>query len=47
LVGFYLGSYVSDLTGGRPIFIALGVLLGLGAGILGIIYIIKQFVEDT
>lgn len=47
LLGFYLGRYVSDLMNGQPLFIAAGVILGLATGVLSIIYILKQFTEDT
>lgn len=46
LIGFYLGRYVSDLMNGQPLFIAAGVILGLAAGVLSIIYILKQFTEE-
>ncbi|MFD2615496.1 AtpZ/AtpI family protein [Paenibacillus gansuensis] len=46
LIGFYLGRYVSDLMNGQPIFIAAGVILGLAAGILSIVYILKRFTEE-
>jgi F0F1-type ATP synthase assembly protein I len=47
LAGFFLGRYVSDLTGGFPLWIAVGVLLGLAVGIVSIVYILKQFTEDS
>ncbi|WP_458121085.1 AtpZ/AtpI family protein [Paenibacillus sp. Z6-24] len=47
LVGFWFGSWLDRLWNGSGLWIGIGVLIGLIAGIFGIIVIIKKIVGDT
>ena len=44
--GFYLGNFLDRLWGTEPIFLLVGVLIGLAAGIGGIILLIKTFLGE-
>lgn len=45
LAGFFGGKFLYDRFGGA-LWIAFGVLVGLAAGFINIIYLIKQFTGD-
>lgn len=46
LAGFYLGSYVRNLTG-EVLWIVPGVLAGVGAGTWTVILIIKRYMGGS
>lgn len=47
LLGYYGGAYISERTGGHKMWVIAGLLLGLAAGIVSGIFLIKRFLEDT
>jgi F0F1-type ATP synthase assembly protein I len=46
LAGFWTGRYVDRLWGSDPVFLIIGVLLGLGLGIFSVIRMIKPFLGE-
>ncbi|MCF6093218.1 AtpZ/AtpI family protein [Microaerobacter geothermalis] len=46
LLGFFGGKYLDGLFGTSPIFLIVGVLLGIAAGIYTITLLIKPFLGD-
>ena len=46
LAGYWLGGLRSNWTGGRPVWKAVGVMLGLFSGIASIVFLIKKFLEE-
>ncbi|WP_040952304.1 AtpZ/AtpI family protein [Gorillibacterium massiliense] len=47
LAGYFIGSYISRLTGGGKSWIIGGVLTGLALGIAGAALTVKRFLEDS
>jgi len=45
--GYLLGSLISKYSGGQRIWVAIGVILGLFAGILSVILLIKRYMESS
>lgn len=45
--GYFLGVWMKEWLGGEPVWLAIGVIAGLAAGVLNIIYFIKKFMEDS
>jgi ATP synthase protein I len=44
--GFWLGRWIDRATGLQPVFLIVGVLVGLGVGIYSISRLIKSFFGD-
>lgn len=46
-IGYFGGSYLSRRMGGHKGWIIAGVLIGLAIGLVGIVLLIKRFLEDA
>ncbi|WP_051688104.1 AtpZ/AtpI family protein [Desulfofalx alkaliphila] len=45
-VGFYAGKYLDNRFDTEPIFLILGILLGLGIGVMGIVKTLEVFFKN-
>ncbi|MFS0673160.1 AtpZ/AtpI family protein [Ornithinibacillus sp. 179-J 7C1 HS] len=45
ILGIFLGMYVDKLLSTKPIFMIIGLLLGLLAGIYGMVQSVNKFTE--
>jgi ATP synthase protein I len=45
ILGIFLGGWVDDLLAAKPIFTIIGLLLGLAAGIYGMVTTVRKFTE--
>ena len=45
VLGFYLGSLLDERLATAPLFLVIGVLLGVAVGILGIVKTLQRFFE--
>jgi ATP synthase protein I len=45
ILGIFLGRYLDKLVSSKPIFTIIGLLLGLTAGIFGMVATVKKFTE--
>ncbi|WP_096156356.1 MULTISPECIES: AtpZ/AtpI family protein [Bacillus] len=43
LVGLFGGKWLDGFLGTSPLFLVIGLLLGLATGILGVFYLVRQF----
>ena len=43
LVGIFLGRWLDRLTGTEPLFLVIGLLLGLGMGTFAMLRLVRQF----
>jgi ATP synthase protein I len=43
LVGVFLGRWLDHAIGTKPIFLIIGLFLGLGAGIYGMLRLVRQY----
>lgn len=46
LVGYWFGAWMSRVAGGQPLWIVMGLLLGLILGFISVILLVKPFMED-
>ncbi|WP_431804812.1 AtpZ/AtpI family protein [Halobacillus andaensis] len=46
LVGVFLGKWVDNQFSTSPLFLILGLLLGLGAGTYGTIHLVRAYTGD-
>lgn len=46
LFGYYLGSYLDQKFQTGQLFMAIGVFLGIGTGVVGAIKLVKPFLSD-
>jgi ATP synthase protein I len=44
--GFWIGRQISNWTNGHQLWILFGLLLGMSAGVVSVIYLIKQFTGE-
>ncbi|MDO3412120.1 AtpZ/AtpI family protein [Saccharibacillus sp. CPCC 101409] len=47
LLGFFFGRWMNDITGGSGLWIGLGVLIGLVAGAVGIVALVRKVLEGS
>ncbi len=47
IAGVWVGNWLDGRLGSEPLFLIIGILLGLTVGILVIIRLIKPFTEDN
>ncbi|WP_010099439.1 AtpZ/AtpI family protein [Ornithinibacillus scapharcae] len=45
ILGIFIGGMVDNLLHTKPIFTIIGLLLGLAAGIYGMVTVVKKFTE--
>ncbi|GIO26857.1 AtpZ/AtpI family protein [Ornithinibacillus bavariensis] len=45
ILGIFSGIYLDKLVSSKPIFTIIGLLLGLAAGIYGMVATVKKFTE--
>jgi F0F1-type ATP synthase assembly protein I len=45
--GYFGGSYMSRLAGGKPIWIVAGIVLGLAVGIAGVVLLLRTYTEGS
>jgi F0F1-type ATP synthase assembly protein I len=43
LVGLFLGKWLDEKTGTEPLFLVMGLLIGLGAGVFAMLRSVRQF----
>ena len=43
LVGLFGGKWLDEQIGTSPLFLVIGLLLGLATGILGVFHLVRQF----
>lgn len=43
LIGIFSGRWLDRLTGTEPLFLILGLFIGLAAGIYAMLYLVRQF----
>jgi ATP synthase protein I len=43
LAGYWLGSLVSNWTGGQPIWLVAGIMLGFLVGVFSVILILRKY----
>ncbi|KMJ59187.1 membrane protein [Bacillus sp. LL01] len=43
LVGLFAGRWLDGKIGTEPLFLIIGLLLGLVAGVLGVLYLVQKF----
>lgn len=43
LVGLFGGRWLDGKIGTEPLFLIIGLLLGLAAGVYGVLYAVRQF----
>ncbi|WP_181346770.1 AtpZ/AtpI family protein [Thalassobacillus sp. CUG 92003] len=46
LVGVFLGKWVDGLLSTTPLFLIIGIFLGLGAGTYGTIHLVRDYTGD-
>lgn len=46
LLGYFGGAYLARLTGGKEVWVIVGVLTGVVAGIAGAVVMIKRLLEE-
>lgn len=46
LIGLFLGRWIDNLLSASPLFLVIGLLLGLGAGVYGTIHYVKEITGD-
>ncbi|WP_101843272.1 AtpZ/AtpI family protein [Halobacillus sp. Marseille-P3879] len=46
LVGVFLGKWVDNQFSTSPLFLILGLLIGLGAGTYGTIHLVRAYTGD-
>jgi ATP synthase protein I len=46
IVGILLGRWLDGYFGTSPIFLIIGLLLGLASGVYGMILLVKKFLGD-
>jgi ATP synthase protein I len=47
IAGYWLGQLASDRFGGSGGWIVLGLLLGLAAGIVSVVFLVKKVLSDS
>jgi F0F1-type ATP synthase assembly protein I len=47
VIGVLLGNWIDSRTGRAPLFVLLGILIGLAVGIYGSVRMLLQFLEQT
>jgi ATP synthase protein I len=45
ILGMFLGGWIDNLLSTRPIFTIIGLMIGLAAGIYGMLTTVKKFTE--
>ncbi|MGD6842260.1 AtpZ/AtpI family protein [Bacillus infantis] len=43
LIGIFLGRWLDDVIGTEPLFLILGLLIGLAAGIYAMLHLVRRF----
>jgi F0F1-type ATP synthase assembly protein I len=43
LVGLFAGRWLDGKIGSEPLFLILGLLLGLATGVFGVLYAVRKF----
>ncbi|MFD2638558.1 AtpZ/AtpI family protein [Piscibacillus salipiscarius] len=46
IVGILLGRWLDGYLGTSPLFLIIGLLLGLASGVYGMILLVKKFLGD-
>lgn len=46
LIGLFIGRWVDNLLSTTPLFLVIGLLLGLGAGVYGTIHYVREITGD-
>ncbi|MBM7714491.1 F0F1-type ATP synthase assembly protein I [Bacillus thermophilus] len=46
LVGVFAGNWLDNITGKEPLFLVVGLFFGLAAGVMALIYTIRQFFSE-
>ncbi|MDL4839151.1 AtpZ/AtpI family protein [Aquibacillus rhizosphaerae] len=46
LIGIFIGRFLDDYYSTKPIFLIIGFVLGLIAGIYGTIYLVRKYIGD-
>lgn len=44
--GLFAGRWLSDKAGGNPLWLILGLAIGIGAGVATVILLVKPFVSE-
>lgn len=44
--GYFIGRWLSGIAGGSPLWMLLGLFIGLGAGITSVIFLVKPFITE-
>jgi len=44
--GYYLGKYIGQVTDNQPLWTIIGVTGGFVIGIIGVVFILKQFLSE-
>jgi F0F1-type ATP synthase assembly protein I len=46
LLGYLLGTYLQEWLGGNPIWLVVGIMLGFIAGVMGLVWLLRYYMED-
>jgi ATP synthase protein I len=46
LLGYLLGTYLQEWLGGNPVWLVVGIMLGFIAGVIGLIWLLRYYMED-
>ncbi|WP_153728130.1 AtpZ/AtpI family protein [Salinibacillus xinjiangensis] len=46
LVGIFFGRWIDQKLGLSPLFLIIGLMIGLGAGVYGTIYLVNKYTGD-
>ena len=46
LLGYLLGTYLQEWLGGNPVWLVVGIMLGFIAGVFGLIWLLRYYMED-
>lgn len=46
LIGIFAGNWLDKVTGKEPLFLVVGLFLGLAAGVMALICTIRQFFSE-
>lgn len=47
LLGYFGGAFLGGRFGGEAGWVIAGVLFGVAAGLVNVVFIVKRFLEDT
>jgi len=46
IIGIFIGNLLDERTGKGPLFLLLGLMLGLAAGIVALVYTVRHFLSE-